>query len=66
MSTKFKPIDLSAVKTYRLADRPSMVSTEDFARPWQSGSSYADFLSSLPDILAGSELKRIVAAIADA
>ena len=66
MKSKYKPIDLSEVKTYRLTDRPSMVSTEDFARPWQNGSSYADFLSSLPDILAGSELKRIVAAIAEA
>jgi hypothetical protein len=66
MKSKFKPIDLSSVKTYRLADRPSMVRTDDFARPWRKGASYADFLSSLPDILAGGHLKTVIAAIVDA
>lgn len=66
MSDKFKPIDLSGVKTYRLADRPSMVSTGDFAKPWRSGGSYRDFIGGLPDILAGRQLNNVIAAIARA
>ncbi len=66
MNSKFKPIDLKGVKTYRLADRPSKVSSGDFAKPWRKGSSYRNFLAGLPNILAGSQLKRVVAAIAAA
>jgi hypothetical protein len=63
MSDKFKPIDLTGVKTYSLADRKSKVSTGDFAKTWRKGSSYRDFLASLPDILAGKQLKSVIAAI---
>lgn len=66
MTERYKPIDLRGVQTYRLADRPSMVTSGDFAKPWRKGSSYRDFLAGLPDILAGSQLKRVVAAIASA
>ena len=66
MSQKFKPIDLNGVKTYSLTDRESKVKAADFAKPWQKGSSYRDFLASLPDILAGSQLKSVISAIAEA
>ena len=63
MSERFKPIDLSSVKTYNLSDRKSKVSTRDFAKTWQRGSSFRIFLDNLPEILAGGQLKRVIAAI---
>ncbi|MFH1992053.1 MAG: hypothetical protein ABIK98_06540 [Pseudomonadota bacterium] len=66
MKKRFKPIDLSRVKTYPLSQRSSKVSTADFARVWQKGAGFADFFDSLPDILAGSHLKAVVAAIVTA
>jgi hypothetical protein len=66
MPEKFKPIDLSGVSTYSLTDRQSLVSTDDFAKPWRKGSSYRDFLANLPDILAGKELTDVISAIVQA
>jgi deoxyhypusine synthase len=63
MNDKFEPIDLSKVKTYSILDRPSKVSTDEFAAIWQKGSSFRVFLDSLPDILAGRQLKDVIAAI---
>ncbi len=64
MTEKFQPIDLSKVKTYRLAERKSKVSADDFAKTWQKGSSLRNFLENLPDILAGRQLKSVITAIA--
>jgi hypothetical protein len=66
MAKKFKPLDLSKLKTYSLSDRPSKVKTDDFARIWQKGSSFRVFLDSLPDILAGRDLREVISAIAAA
>lgn len=54
-----RPLDLEHVKTYPLASRPSKVTTADFAKPISEESSLADFLSSLPNILAASTLRQI-------
>jgi len=66
MADKFNPIDLSGVTTYSLNERGSLVSTADFAKPWRKGSSYGEFLSNLPDILAGKQLKRVISAMVKA
>lgn len=66
MPDKFKPIDLSGVSTYSLTDRQSLVSTDDFAKPWRKGSSYRDFLANLPGILAGKDLKSVISSIVKA
>jgi len=66
MAKKFTPIDLNKVKTYPLPDRKSKVSSADFARPWEKGSTYSDFLSSLPNILAGNDFKAVITALAKA
>jgi hypothetical protein len=66
MPDKFKPIDLSGVTTYNLADRDSKVSTDDFGTPWRKGAAFRDFLHSLPDILAGEQLKSVISAIVNA
>jgi hypothetical protein len=64
MPKKFDPIDLSKVKTYPLSDRKSKVSSADFAKTWKKGSSYKDFLNSLPTILAGNDIKSVINALA--
>ena len=57
-----KPLALDKVKTYSLASRPSKVRLEDFAKPLNSGS-LADFLDSLPNVLAGQNLRELAARI---
>ncbi len=54
-----KPIDLDKVRTYSLASRPSKVTIDDFARPVNEGSSLADYLASLPNILAVQNLREL-------
>ena len=66
MAKRFQPLDLSKVKTYSLLDRKSKVKTDDFARIWQKGSSFRVFLDSLPDILAGRDLRNVISAISAA
>jgi deoxyhypusine synthase len=66
MPKKFTPIDLKRVKTYALSERSSIVSATDFAKIWHKGASFEDFLDGLPHILAGSDLRSVVAAMAAA
>jgi deoxyhypusine synthase len=66
MVKKFQPLDLSKVKTYSLLDRESKVKTDEFAKIWQKGSSFRAFLDSLPDILAGRDLREVISAISAA
>lgn len=54
-----RPLSLEAVSTYSLAERPSKVSVEDFARPVEPDSSLRDFLKTLPNILAVQTLREI-------
>jgi hypothetical protein len=58
-----RPLDLDSVHTYPLASRPSKVTTADFAQAVGEESSLADFLNSLPDILAARALRELAARI---
>jgi hypothetical protein len=55
--------DLSAVRTYPLSSRRSKARAEDFARPIAEGASFHDWFASLPAILAGADLRRVVEAL---
>lgn len=66
MARIFDPIDLSGLATYALAERKSKVAAGDFARPWQKGGGFSAFLNGLPHILAGADIREVVAAIATA
>jgi len=57
---KLKPLYPKSLNTYPLESRKSKVKTEDFARVWQPGHSMNDFVSSLPNILAGRDFKEFV------
>ncbi len=59
-------LDTSGLKTYSIHDRNSLVSKNDFARPWQKGSRFSAFLDTLPAILAGKDIRAVIQAIAAA
>ena len=54
------------LRTEALAKRPSKVSPKDFARTHKRGAKFADFLKTLPNILAGAEFRRLVDALTQA
>jgi len=54
-----RPLDLDDVRTYPLSSRPSKVTVADFARPISETSSLAEYLKSLPNILAVGNLREL-------
>ncbi|HXI61568.1 MAG TPA: hypothetical protein VNF70_02620 [Pyrinomonadaceae bacterium] len=54
-----KPISLDEVHTYPLSSRPIKVTVTDFAKTVNEESSLADYLNSLPNILAVQNLREI-------
>ena len=52
-----RPLSLDEVSTYPLASRESKVTVKDFAQPIAKDSSLADYLASLPNILAVQGLR---------
>src|ERR1700730_9272326 len=58
-----QPLTLGSVRTYRLASRKSKVNVRDFAKPPATNASLVKFLDSLPNILAASDLRSVLAAI---
>ena len=61
-----EPLDLAGVRTYPLADRSSKVSVADFARPHEAGSSVAQLLAGLPNILGAQSLRKLVSEVKQA
>jgi hypothetical protein len=58
-----RPLSLKEVKTYSLSERQSKISVKDFARPVEPSASLADFLKTLPDVLAVGSLRALAAQI---
>jgi hypothetical protein len=63
VSMKYKPADLSRIKTHSIRDRRSKVSIKKSSLPHKEGSSFADFINNLPDFLAVNDLKSVVKTI---
>ena len=59
------PIDLTGLRTYPLASRPSKVTVRDFARPLpaEQAKELASLFDSLPNLLAAESLRGVAAAI---
>lgn len=57
---KIKPLVPDRLDTYPLKTRRSKVSTADFAKVFTPRKTFSGFLDSLPDILAGRNLKELV------
>jgi hypothetical protein len=58
-----QPITLGGAETYPIAARRSKVNVRDFARPAGKNPSLKKFLDGLPGILAGNDLRNVLAAI---
>jgi hypothetical protein len=54
-----EPIDLSEIRTYELASRPSKVTVADFARPVDEGETLKGSLDKLPNILAVQSMREL-------
>lgn len=63
MTFPYEAFDVSDVRTYPLGSRPSKVRVADFGKPCPPGASFGTFLSSLPGILAASDLQAVVQAL---
>ena len=59
----YKEIELSGLRTYAMAKRPSKVATTAEAKPPRAGMSMAEFLEGLPALLKAEELKAVARAI---
>jgi hypothetical protein len=66
MPLPYEEFDLSGVRTYPLASRPSKVSVADFARPFERGATFKSWLESLPAVLGANDLRRVVRAVTNA
>ena len=66
MPFRYEEFDLSGVRTYPLASRPSKARVEDFGKPVSQGATFAEWFASLPSMLAGSDLRRVVDALNEA
>jgi hypothetical protein len=60
------PIDLSGTKSYPLGERPSKVNVDDFAASHAKGSTFAEWLERLPNILAARDLRAVASAVVEA
>jgi len=60
---KFKPLSPRGLKTCSIKDRKSKVSVGDFGTPYRTGSSFSEFLDSLPAVLGARDLMDVAGAV---
>jgi hypothetical protein len=60
MGLDIKPMSLESVRTYPLSRRPSKVTIKDLGGPWQPGRPMAEWIETLPSVLAARALKEVV------
>src|ERR1700686_3018704 len=60
---EIQPVTLGGVETYPIADRRSKVNVREFGRAAGKNPSLKKFLDALPGILAGNDLRDVLAAI---
>ncbi len=58
-----QPLDFSRIRTRPLQGRAAKVTTRDFGRACEAGGGLADWLDSLPRILAGNALRELIQAL---
>jgi hypothetical protein len=57
------PIDLKGLQTYSIKERRSKVSIKDFGSAWKPGQGFDRWIEGLPRILAGDDLRTVIARI---
>src|SRR5258705_13488195 len=60
---EIQPVALGGVQTYPIASRRSKVNVREFARPVGENPTLRKFLDALPEILAGNDLRDVLAAV---
>ena len=60
MGSKYSKLKFDKISTSSINERYSKVTIEDFAQPADSKSTIDQFMESLPDILAGKDLKEFI------
>ncbi len=63
---KFSPLFPEKLRTVSLKDRESKVKIDDFGSPVKKGGTFSEWVNSLPNILAGKELRELAKAIFEA
>ena len=61
-----KPLDLSQITFTSVKKKRHKVKEASFASVWKKGGSLADFLNSLPELLAGKDMREVVTRVAEA
>jgi len=62
----FESLDLKQVRTYSLSERASKLDLGQLAKPYRKGESFRTFLESLPQVLAGGEIREVIARVSAA
>lgn len=60
------PLDFRALHTFPLSQLPAKVTVRQFGRAWNGRGGIGAFLESLPKILAGADLRGVIAAVVKA
>ena len=63
---RMKPLDLSQITFTSVKKKRHKVKEASFASVWKKGGSLADFLNSLPELLAGKDMREVVTRVAEA
>ncbi len=66
MNKKIAPLDLHRINWTSLRRKKHKVKQAAFGKGWKKGGAFADFLDTLPEILAGKEFKEVVKRITEA
>jgi deoxyhypusine synthase len=65
VSRKYRPISFNKVNTCKLKTRKSKVQLDKLASPF-AGGSFADYLDTLPDVLAARDFRSVISAVVKA
>jgi len=63
MTTRYREIDLSGLKTVSITERGGLVNVDSFVRADEPGEGLERFLETVPDVLAGADLRGAVEAV---
>jgi len=63
MKLTYQEFDLSALRTYPVASRPSKARAADFAKPYRKGQGVGALVDSLPGLLAAADFRAVVEAL---
>jgi hypothetical protein len=66
MTSRYPEADLTKLRRVSIEERGGLIRVEDFVRPGEQTPDFRNILGVIPDLFAGSDLRRAVAAIADA